>query len=96
VRICLDLFGQSKYDGRVIGIILSDFLCFKTVEFWSEACGPKVQEISRFYINTQRIKELKKMNQGDTKPSSGAEDMVEQASNNVAHRKMSNCSVINE
>lgn len=59
VRICLDLFGQTKYDGKVIGMILSEFLCFKTVEMWSEACGPKIQEISRFYINTQRIKALK-------------------------------------
>lgn len=95
VRICLDLFGQTKYDGKVIGIIFSEFLCFKTVEMWSEACGPKIQEISRFYINTQRIKALKQMNAGDTKVT-GGEELVEQASTNVANRKLSNCSMINE
>lgn len=62
---------------------------------WSEACGPKIQEISRYYINTQRIKALKQMNAGDTKVT-GGEELVEQASTNVANRKMSNCSIINE
>ena len=59
LKICVDLFGQTKYDGKAISLILQDFQCFRMIQLFSDHCmSPSSEsEINRYYINTQRIKD---------------------------------------
>lgn len=60
IKQCLDLYGQTKHDGKAIGIILGEFTRMRTIELWSDGCiGPLEKEIERYYANTQRIKDTK-------------------------------------
>ena len=89
LKLNLDLFGQTKYDARALGVIIGEFKCWKRVERHSGECGTKESEVKRYYLNTQRVKEVRKV--GDS-----AEGIVEEASTNIAFRKLSNCALLNE
>lgn len=91
IRQCLDLFsGSNKNDGRVLGIVMGEYTCMKTIQLWSDGCiGPKEEELMRYHLNTLRVRENKKGN---------GEDVPEgpPPQNNVATRKMSQSHIMNE
>lgn len=60
LKLNLDLFGQTKYDARALGVIIGDFKCWKRIELHSEQCGTKESEVKRYYMNTQRVKEMRR------------------------------------
>jgi hypothetical protein len=74
----------------VLGILCGDFECFTTIELWAEAVGITEAEVQRYFYNNQRVKEQKKN-------LNGGEEVPDPAPNaNIAFRKMSQCSVLNE
>lgn len=49
MRLCVDHFGGTKFDGRLIGLILTEFLFFKSIHLWSDSCQPIKKDIEKYY-----------------------------------------------
>lgn len=74
----------------MLGILCGEFECFTTIELWAEAVGIAEADVQRYFYNNQRVKEQKRN-------LNGGEEVPDPAPNaNIAFRKMSQCSTLNE